>query len=468
MNALMINIAGFTESPLGRFLQAIQLYVLLVLLLVSPFYGMGSQEEDSPDPRRASSFRGLRFSTVSRWSVINPPNQAEEQGPMRVSPSQRLSSWLNTRLATRRDPQEDRLWNKDKPDLEAPPTPGDRNIDDNDASPIEPRMFEKPLQATWQGPYLPDPISPAGSTSNPTTPSNPGQIVTVTAKVTADSKPLLAPNLPPPNQSGTSGSSSNPNSVSGRFIGKFEINESYESDSDSPIYGINGIIQKKAKRNEKKRRSRFAENRLSAIDQLKKEQEELEKSVASMAAYSPSKYEFSRKTKSEENSNELRPDSAAALNASFLNAGLSESVRSDFSLRDFPSPPVSIFAGSRVKLTESPPKITSFGAMADKQSADGLEVVEDVQFAMVPPRMPAVYQRRRASFPAGARESVTSSMDGIPRIISAYADSEDDLGGKRVRMSSANNRLDVTSFIGGMWCLILLTFSSLIDIIVQN
>jgi hypothetical protein len=77
------------------------------------------------------------------------------------------------------------------------------------------------------------------------------------------------------------------------------------------------------------------------------------------------------------------------------------------------------------------------------------QVVEDVQFAMVPPRMPAAYQGRRASFPAMARESTTSSMDGMARIISTYADSEDDVGGKRVRMSSADNRLDVTSFIGG-------------------
>lgn len=62
--------------------------------------------------------------------------------------------------------------------------------------------------------------------------------------------------------------------------------------------------------------------------------------------------------------------------------------------------------------------------------------------------MPAAFaQQRRASFPF-TRESAASSMDGTSRIISTYAESEDDIGGKRVRMSGVNNRLDVTSFIG--------------------
>lgn len=449
------SLAGFTEASLGRLLQAIQLYILLVLVLVSPFYGPRRQDEHSEvvDTRRASSFRGLRFSKCSQWSTLNtaPGNDSRETQMPRGSPSERLSAWLTNRLTPRKDPQEDRLWNKDKPDLEAPPTPFDRNIEENDGSPIEPKFTDNPPAATWQGPYLPDPITPEGP-NDPTTPITPSHVIDITEN-----------GFPSPTTLRTPPRTSRPPSdlmPPGRFIGKFEINQSYESDSDSPVYGINGIIQR---RSQSKRRSRYDTNRVSAIYQLEKEKEELERSVASMAAFSPSKSELTRRTSSSEGGggrgDAVRRDSDPSdVPASDRNL-LSESIKSDFSLRDFPSPPGSVYPSNKGKALVSklptPPLSTKSGGPPEvsgrSRRSNDLEVVEDVQFAMVPPQMPAAasYSRRRASFPVVARESAISSVDGVPRIISAYGDSEDDFGGKRVRMSSANNRLDVTSFIGG-------------------
>lgn len=329
------------------------------------------------------------------------------------------------------------------PELEAPSTPADRNADDNDTSPVGYRFEDKSLKATWQGPYLPDPISPVST-------SDEAQIVKIAARVN--------PNLFPfPNaysaQTG-SGTSARIQFTPAKFVGRFELNESHESDSDTPIYGINGIIQKKDKRNDRKGASMLAQDRASAVYQLEKEKEELERSVASMSIF-PSPSDF----KPDEATNRLRAESPSPLLATnFLNGGPSESGRSEFSLRDFPSPPgpTSVNAKSNTSDTRTQTKSatrsisTGSSDSPKRQATDELKVVEDVQFAMIPPRMPAAYQGRSASFPAIARESAMSSMDGMARIISTYVDSEDDVGGKQVRMSSANNRLDVTSFIGGL------------------
>ncbi|CAG8612302.1 2881_t:CDS:2, partial [Acaulospora colombiana] len=199
-----------------------------------------------------------------------------------------------------------------------------------------------------------------------------------------------------------------------------------------------------------------------AIDQLQKERDMLDHSMAGMAAFSPSKPDFAGAgSRIIARPSDPPPEAPGMLRISNGGGMLSESLRSDFSINDFPSPPGSLSNRSTGETT--PPDTTTAATTVDtllsqmkpspstNQSVSPIptEVVEDVQFAMVRPRIPASYQRRRASFPSVVRESATSSNDGMFRIISAYAESEDDLGGKRVRMSSANNRLDVTSFIGG-------------------
>lgn len=468
-HTLTLDTVGFTESSLGRLLQAIQVYVLIVFSLISPYYGEPADLTDRSPSKRASSFRGLRFSNIGRWSVLTsaPPvadmNKAEKtepfdmEVPRRPSPPQRLSSWLNSKLvAPKRDPQEDRLWNKDQPDLEAPLTPGDRNGDD-DASPIQAKYFDRPLSATWQGPYVNVQNSTEASTAEGVSLFSRAENGTnSTTPISAPPKAALA-NTNPPGTRPTSISAVPP---LGKFIGQFEVRQSFESGSDSPIYGINGIVQRDSKRqnSQRSRRSTYMDaNQTNALYQLRKEQAELEKSMASMAAFSPSRESFTVKNPTTIDPGFGRARFAESGNqvvSSFLSAP-SGSFKSDFSLRDFPSPPGSLYQATRQE-TPSPPNVQNpkeaLPSRKSEKSPKGLpgetEVVEDVQFAMVPPRMPAAFQQRRASFPF-TRESATSSMDGMSRIISTYAESEDDIGGKRVRMSGVNNRLDVTSFIGG-------------------
>lgn len=451
---LIISIAGFTEASLGRFLQAIQLYILIVFTLVSPYYGIQKLEaDDKRATRPASSFRGL-----GRWSVItsgmgNDAGFGRQSQFLRAStsPTQRLSTWLSSRLAPKRDPQQDRLWNKDRPDLEAPPTPGDRNVDD-DASPSQAMFNEKPLQATYNynAPYANNMTSSEG-TGGLMTPfsvvpnaisSGDSPIRTPPAAATFPPRPAL--NIAPESRN-----------LNGKYTAQFQVRQSYESDSDSPIYGINGVIRAaRQEYDERARRSFFAEPKSVAINQLRKEQEGLERSIANMAKFSPSRAPPA--PQDSEPSRSPRFDTSREV-PSFINGTApSESLRSDFSLRDFPSPPASLLRNNTVPSPTFPAvistasKVRGINRTSEPDSnKDGTEMVDDMQFAMVPPRMPAAFDQRRASFPSAMRESATSSADGVNRILSAYAESEDDIGGQRVRMSGTNNRLDVTSFIGG-------------------
>ena len=422
---------------------------------------------DKPSSKRASSFRGLRFSNVGRWSVLTSAAPVADGGtaektfptdneaPRRPSPTQRLSSWLNTKLvAPRRDGQEDRLWNKDQPDLEAPASPGDK-IPDDEASPIQAKYSEKPLSAGWQGPYINVQNQAEASTTEGASPfSRADNGTNLTTPLSAPPKAAL----PPFNVPGTRPSSSIIPPL-GKFIGQFEVRRSFESGSDSPIYGINGIIQRDSKRPNSQRSRRYTytdTNEANALYQLQKEQAELEKSMASMAAFSPSRDSFSLKdpTTIDPGFGRARFAESGKQVSSFLSAP-SGSFKSEFSLRDFPSPPGSLYTRQE---TPSPPNVATMpkeiirlgnaAAQGSEERLGGTETVEDVQFAMVPPRMPAAFQPRRKSFPF-VRESATSSIGDMSRIISTYAESEDDIGGKRVRMSGVNNRLDVTSFIGG-------------------
>jgi hypothetical protein len=372
---------------------------------------------------------------------------AEINIPRRLSPTQRLSSWLNNRLVAKKDPQEDRLWDRDRPDLEAPQTPGEQ-IPDDDPSPVQAKYFDKPLTATWQGPYINTQNSKEAPTTDAQSPFSGA----------ANGTNLITPISAPP-KAATSGTSATPVPPTGKFVGQFEVRRSFESRSDSPIYGINGIVRRDSKRRNSQLSRRSTYNESNAIYQLQKEQAELERSIGSLAAFSPSGASFATKTTTNKEPGLGRTRNAefgAQLTPSVIGAP-SESFRSDFSLREFPSPPGFSYPGARqdsptrgnviVRAKETGREKAVEGSLDEPLVAT--EIVEDVQFALVPPRMPAVFQRRRASFPTVVRDSGLSTLDGMSRVVSTYAESDDDIGGKRVRMSGSNNRLDVTSFIGG-------------------
>ncbi|KAG8744686.1 hypothetical protein FRC10_009600 [Ceratobasidium sp. 414] len=122
----------FSESPLGRFLQAIELYILILYVLIATFYNMpvrASMIADALDRERTranSSFVGINMSGSMRASTfrVTPPNistpnlpvtrELEEAGtngvpgrllrpdqPRRLSATDRFTNWIQGRLSGR-------------------------------------------------------------------------------------------------------------------------------------------------------------------------------------------------------------------------------------------------------------------------------------------------------------------------------------------------------------------------------
>ncbi|KAG8797073.1 hypothetical protein FRC17_007851, partial [Serendipita sp. 399] len=351
--------------------------------------------------------------------------------------------------------------------------------------------------ASWKDPYDSNVVSSPGASFLPLTPFSENRstyaTTPATATVTASKSTLIS--LPPPPRTVApappkadvafdaksdvvaTASIKMETPAAGRFKGAIEVRQSYDSDSDSPVYGINGIIKREAskKRREAERQQQQQEIRIV---------EPREANKSGVESYSPSRpliiaagnKGFGRQA----------PPSNLGdgpITPSYLSGGpgMSESLKSDFSLRDFPSPPgvmgfpspsppapvptlpngfklagaaAASSGGSKVRRTPASSAASASSPVAvpdDTESVSDLKIVDDVQFAMIPVQRPVVAMSnpRRASFPTMVRESGASSfLDGTTRILSGYAESEDEVGAKRVRISGMDNRLDVTSFIG--------------------
>ncbi|CAE6453959.1 unnamed protein product [Rhizoctonia solani] len=137
----------FSESPLGRFLQAIELYIIILYVLIATFYKMpvrASMLADALGRDRArvnSSFVGINLSGSMRASTfrVTPPNVSTPELPTtreleaagmngvptrllrpdngrRQSTAERLAAWIQNRLSGRpedRELEQQRLSRRD-------------------------------------------------------------------------------------------------------------------------------------------------------------------------------------------------------------------------------------------------------------------------------------------------------------------------------------------------------------------
>ena len=164
---LLTGLPGeFSESSLGRFLQAIQLYILATFVLITSFYGLKHSRELSDVSPGLSSFQGLnpRNSTgtplrvslraippVPSTNIVPPTRTTTER---RRAP-ERLSTWFqrNVQVQNRRDPLQTRLWNADgnERDIETA-TPSPIAVPTADDSPLDARFTGVPLAVKWLDP----------------------------------------------------------------------------------------------------------------------------------------------------------------------------------------------------------------------------------------------------------------------------------------------------------------------------
>lgn len=334
---------------------------------------------------------------ISSWLVPDANNIPERPGgARRASTTEKLASWLtpaNRRGSGRQDREQSRLWIKE--DVEAGNSPVEEKTGvaaSPDASPIEP-----PEAGTWKDP-----------------------VYTSVAPLTGASQRLerITSALDPPPSIARTGAASPDGTISSFNVDNYRDflppRGRNRRPPGSPVYGLNGIVRY----HDESPQPRPDSVQSSGMESLLRQQAELDKSVAELQLFSP----VSR--------------ASATSGKPIVPAGQPESFRSEFSLSNFPEPPV------------YPPSILA-GETIARSSAGELDVIDGALgggFVLGPatlrqPRIPSatvatVESRKQPSFP-----SIRSSGSAVVGTETS----------RRAFLGSGGTQYDVTSFIGGMF-----------------
>ncbi|KAJ7040356.1 hypothetical protein C8F04DRAFT_1312800, partial [Mycena alexandri] len=300
----------FSETTLGRFLQAVEIYALMLSLLVFTFYNVPKYDPGNP----AVSQRKPRSSFFGGAS----PSSRES----RIS---RISSWINVRKAPRPNSGEQKLWNSGDAELGistqvragtpepsiAASTPRVQVFEEKrpvlalDA--VEPQELIPPTPNTLEVPSTPSTMRPFTGVSF------------ASYYGMASSSRLTMPSVTPGEE---------------------------PRNTESPIYGLNGILTSAPAVPESPTISRrppsqstlsvrqdLAEREsINSFDELLRQQTELDKSIAALRLFSPTT------TVTMPVPPEPEPDSEFKLSdrTQSMSSGTN---RSEFSLSIFPDPP---------------------------------------------------------------------------------------------------------------------------------
>ncbi|KDQ63755.1 hypothetical protein JAAARDRAFT_65757 [Jaapia argillacea MUCL 33604] len=463
---------AFTETTLGRFLQAIEFYILILFILISTFYKPSSQiVAIRRRVRPTSSFQGIgdpgvlpemRASTfrVSPPTVSSPSTfvMVPQVQPSRQSSASRLSSWLMSRrgslIGRSQEPQEqdqDRLW--DRRDMEKGLSPDDGltpSAGEETPSPGEPKQV-----AQWKDPVytsiVKDTDKPAQNSdikeNDEDHPSEdfvpPSLSVSILAGVESnppleddDKSPVTRPDSPIRTQSmiGPPVKVSPPEDEHPPSFLDVPQNTSLRDNLESPIYGLNGIIFPGGRSPSphlipgpgQRPISDISSLRSSGISNFLRQQEDLDRSIAQLRLFSMRSSVSPEPVTSDVEVDVDQSGSARSSGEGGLGRRKpdSASAPSEFSLSIFPEPPLVSGLASGV-------------ASARTSRSGGRVSVDNVVFDLEPPRLSAIAAEHRR------QQSVPTSM---------RAGSIDSTGGARlmrpIRFDSQGTQYDVTSFIG--------------------
>ena len=439
---------AFSDSILGTFLQAVELYILILFVLLSAFYKMPVRSSvvaelvrrrlDATGNMNRQNPRQYAFSMVNA-PVTAPDGELREDSRSRRSgqsgrPSltQRISSGsiFSSRLipgrtsgrlgsvqalGNEKDDEGDqrRLWSQDEAERGQSPVDQRTPRISLEQTPTQTPMAETKDAPGWRDPMLTSVIKPDQILS-----SNLGR-----------SPPAIIGPSPPANLRQSVQLSAERQQFYSQYATDMTLPRSFAREgTDSPIYGLDGIIRSlQTDSTVPGRESNIDSARSSGMESLMRQQEELDKSVASLRRFST-------------NSKQSVPRIA------------SSSYQSDFSLSNFPDPPM--FGQSVISLNVVSTPTTPETARRDADTSlpvsemdrsnlstsDNSLIVDDVTFQLVPPQMPAALaepsRSQNPSVPSIARESLDSVLGTT-------------IPGRTIRADSQGTQYDVTSFIGG-------------------
>ena len=376
----MTNEVRFSESALGRLLLATELYILIVSSMVFSFYTRRHATPPLPQVRdkRASSFRGLHVSFYDAGQGLVGDDVTNPTGP-----GQSISSWLSWNAPLRRSSQ----WGSSYEEGRRPKSEeeAERGIDS---------LFSKERL-----PSIRDDVPPSSVDTSTTDPITRGI-----------SEGFSSPTVRLPASSVyDNGQPSSPTSAA------------MATSPDSPTLPSDGIrgareSNRPSRRGKRPSNGSIASSQMSGFQNLLREQNELEKSIAALRSMFPGQSGEEPRGGSPGTVSDL-PERSRLRESSTTGYGpTSASNKSEFSLSVFPEPP-------------QVPQITETLARTG----------------------------RRTSMASAATPTRTSYTYAIEEQVLPVSTAEDEVAilGFGRRTESAGTHYDVTSFIGG--ALVILT-----------
>ncbi|KAJ7751225.1 hypothetical protein DFH07DRAFT_826584 [Mycena maculata] len=332
----------FSETTLGRFLQAVETYTLILSLLILTFYK--TPRFISPQVpaarKRSSFFPGLLPKAEESPFQVSPPITetpvieigprvvASERPSPRTSPIQRISSWVSARRQPRPNSGEQKLWDAGDAELGI-------STEMRSTTPEAPEMSPRVEVADEPRPALVITTKPQQNVVPPT----PNTAYTLELPTPSTARPFT----------GVSFASYYGMATNARLtMPSINAGDDNTRNTESPVYGLNGIIARTgpappespilSRRPPSPPPASLSAQRDSAnsFDELLRQQTELDKSIAALRLFSPTTTVMSLPPPPEPEDKSSGDISGRTLS---MSSGKSASNRSEFSLSIFPDPP---------------------------------------------------------------------------------------------------------------------------------
>lgn len=427
--------------------------------------------EYTPEPKRGSTFRISPFPpTPNPLAPVDPVYQQEQERSVgrptilsRPSTSvSGISSWIVARRPSKsRSAGGDqvRLW--DQGEAEKGESPLDRRVINSGR--VSPYSYDSAIDLTeeLENSESSDPM--AATMMNDPAPEPMGRAVSRWTMTTINSRRESTNEEPLPNNTSSSGildpdslvppdsllPPRNPNAASnaysfGSYYGSDVMRGSISNVSsvaglqsriDSPIYGLNGIVERPVPGRQLPGSAARARSSALSFTELLRQQTELDKSIAALRLFSPQQ-ESMRESRRYSIGGSFSPGGTKQPNRSNSSIGMPSSMKSEFSLSIFPEPPETIIPST----TSAPAIALKVRPDNDNRRSRFMQKAEGI--AGLPlPRMPAL----------------NDEYPNTPQSVSSIPGSLDVVNPSRAgKIDSAGTQYDVTSFIGSA-----LTYSQL-------
>ncbi|KAH9835683.1 uncharacterized protein C8Q71DRAFT_91138 [Rhodofomes roseus] len=480
----------FSETIAGRFLQAVEFYILIVFMLSYAFYHLRrrswndaskpkQQQSGQPSPvQYMGSFRGLPdfkpeigrpvISSPELLQVIGRDVDANNRRPtllQRASAASRMSSWMNIRRLSERvtgrsavpspDLEKARLWYHDQAgrsntEVNAPPRDSAIDVD-------TPRSATQLRQSPWQDPVYTSVLPMASSTSIKS--ASPDAMLSYYGGDRAASSVALdarqsgvlsrafspdAPELTVPPLT-HSRSATIDQSVDDATFAIYE--ESPRSAIGSALSGIDEIIDGYDEGGLRPPSGLIRSARSSRISELIRQQEELDKSIVALRLFSPAGSNDSGDSRPMSFSTSMMlsnrpPFLTERSNSSNDTRATRSTLTSDLSLSNFPDPPGTSVAA------EAPPMPPLSRDNSTRSRAEDVMLRPESIFVQSEP--PAA--KRPLSRPDSP--TIVTADDGLQlnsRSPSQALEPDDPtmlVPGIRNHVNSGGTQYEITSFIG--------------------